>query len=48
MAGPESLQLGCEAASQEMQQIQRDLLQDGSLNGLDHEFIVRNGASGRN
>src|SRR5271169_3892228 len=43
IAGPEAFQLGCEGASQDMQQLQRDLLQDGSLNGLDHEFIVRYG-----
>jgi nucleotide-binding universal stress UspA family protein len=43
MVGPEALQLGCEGASQDMQQLQRDLLQDGSLNGSDHEFIVRYG-----
>ena len=35
MAGPEALQLGCEGASQDMQQLQRDLLHDGSLNSLD-------------
>jgi nucleotide-binding universal stress UspA family protein len=44
MAGPEALQLGCEGASQDMQQLQRDLLHDGSLNGLDHEFIIRHGS----
>src|SRR5208337_3993582 len=43
VAGPEALQLGCERASQDMQQLQRDLLHDGSLNGLDHEFIMRRG-----
>ena len=43
MAGPEALQLGCDGASQDMQQLQRDLLHDGSLNGLDHEFIIRQG-----
>ena len=43
MAGPEALQLGCEGASQDMQQLQRDLLHDGSLNGLDHEFAIRLG-----
>lgn len=43
MAGPEALELGCDAASQVMQQLQRDLLDDGSLNGLDHEFIIRRG-----
>lgn len=44
MAGPEALQLGCEGASQDMQQLQRDLLHDGSLNGVDHEFIIRHGS----
>ena len=44
MAGAEALQLGCEGASQDMQQLLRDLLHDGSLNGLDHEFIVRHGS----
>lgn len=44
MAGAEALQLGCEGASQDMQQLQRDLLHDGSLNGLDHEFIIRHGS----
>jgi nucleotide-binding universal stress UspA family protein len=44
MAGPEALQLGFEGASQDMQQLLRDLLHDGSLNGLDHEFIIRHGS----
>jgi nucleotide-binding universal stress UspA family protein len=44
MAGPEALLLGCEGASQDMQQLQRDLLHDGSLDGLDHEFIIRHGS----
>ncbi len=44
MAGAEALQLGCEGASQDMQQLLRDLLHDGSLNGLDHEFIIRHGS----
>jgi len=43
MAGPEPLELGCNSASQNLQQLQRDLLQQGSLNGLNHEFIVRCG-----
>src|SRR5208283_1557160 len=43
-AGPEALQLGCEGASQDMQQLQRDLLHDGSLDGLDHEFTIRHGS----
>ena len=44
MAGAEALQLGCEGASQDMQQLLRDLLHDGSLDGLDHEFIIRHGS----
>jgi nucleotide-binding universal stress UspA family protein len=44
MAGPEALQLGCAGAFQDMQQLQRDLLHDGSLDGLDHEFIIRHGS----
>jgi nucleotide-binding universal stress UspA family protein len=44
MAGAEALQLGCEGASQDMQQLRRDLLHDGSLDGLDHEFIIRHGS----
>lgn len=43
MAGPEALELGCDGASRDMQQLQRDLLHDGSLNGLDHEFVIRRG-----
>lgn len=43
MAGPEALELACEGASQDLQQLQRDLLHDESLNGLDHEFIIRLG-----
>lgn len=43
MAGPEALELGCEGASQDMQQLQHDLLHDRSLDGLDHEFIIRRG-----
>ncbi len=43
MAGPEALQLGCEGASRDMQQLKRDLLHDRSLNGLNHVFIIRSG-----
>ena len=43
MAGPEALELACEGASQDLRKLQRDLLHDGSLNGLDHEFIIRLG-----
>lgn len=44
MVGPGALQLACEGASQDLQQLQRNLLHDGSLNGLDREFIVRYGS----
>jgi nucleotide-binding universal stress UspA family protein len=43
MAGPEALELAYQGASDEAQQLQRDLLDDGSLNGLDHTFIIRSG-----
>ena len=43
MAGAEALELAYQGASDEAQQLQRDLLQDGSLNGLDHVFIIRSG-----
>ncbi len=44
MAGPEALELAYQGASDEAQQLQRDLLHDGSLNGLDHVFIIRSGS----
>ena len=43
MAGSEALELGCEAASKDLQQLERDLLHDGSLSGLNYEFIIRSG-----
>lgn len=43
MAGSEALQLGCEGASHDMHELMRDLLHDGSLDGLDYEFIVQCG-----
>lgn len=43
MAGPEAFELGCEAAYKEAQQLEEDLVARGSLNDLDHEFIVRQG-----
>ena len=43
MAGPEALGLACEGASRELQQLQRALLRDGSLEGLDREFIIHYG-----
>ena len=43
MAGPEALELAYQGASGEAQQLQRDLLHDGSLKGLDHVFMIRSG-----
>jgi len=44
MSGPEALELGREGAAEDVRQLQRDLLHQDSLNGLDHEFIIRTGA----
>jgi nucleotide-binding universal stress UspA family protein len=44
MAGPEALQLACEGASQDLQQLRRDMLRDSSLQGLNREFIIRSGS----
>jgi nucleotide-binding universal stress UspA family protein len=44
MAGPEALQLACEGASRDLQQLQRDMLRDSSLQGLNREFIIRSGS----
>jgi len=44
MAGPEALQLACEGASRDLQQLRRDMLRDSSLDGLDREFILRYGS----
>lgn len=44
IAGPPALQLACEAASRELQNLEHDLVEKGSLVGLDHEFVVRQGA----
>ena len=43
MAGPEALELGCEGASRDLQTLERELVHDGSLDGLDREFIMRRG-----
>jgi nucleotide-binding universal stress UspA family protein len=43
MAGPEALELGCQGACRDVQQLRGDLRRDGSLDGLDHEFIVQRG-----
>ena len=44
VAGAEALELAYQGAWDEAQQLQHDLLHDGSLNGLDHVFIIRSGS----
>ena len=43
IAGPPALELACDAAERDVQKARAHLLEDGSLTGLDHEFIVRKG-----
>lgn len=43
MAGPEALELGCEGASRDLQTLEHELVHDGSLDGLDREFIMCRG-----
>lgn len=43
MAGPETLVTVAEAAKNDVQQLERELMGNNSLRGLDHEFIVRQG-----
>lgn len=43
IAGPPALDLAFEAAERDMQKALAHMLEDGSLTGLDHEFIVRKG-----
>ncbi len=43
IAGPEALELASERASREAQQLEHNLIENGSLAGLDHEFIVCQG-----
>lgn len=43
MAGPEALELGCEGARNDAQELQRILIAKGLLEGLDYELIVRQG-----
>jgi len=43
LAGPQALELASEATAREMQQLEHDLVENGSMAGLDHEFIVRQG-----
>lgn len=43
IAGPQALGMASEAAARDMRQLEHDLMENGSLVGLDHEFIVRQG-----
>jgi nucleotide-binding universal stress UspA family protein len=43
IAGPEALEMGCESACRDVQQFDQYLRENGSLNGLDCEFILRRG-----
>jgi nucleotide-binding universal stress UspA family protein len=43
MAGPEALQLAREGATWELEQLEQTLVRSGSLNGSDHELIIRQG-----
>lgn len=43
IAGKQALDLAVEAAQRDAEKLERELLKDGSLAGLEHEFIVREG-----
>jgi nucleotide-binding universal stress UspA family protein len=43
MAGPEALQLARDAACCELKQLQQNLVRNGSLDGSDHELVLRQG-----
>jgi nucleotide-binding universal stress UspA family protein len=43
MAGPEALEPGCEGGSRDLQTFERESVHDGSLDGVDREFIMRRG-----
>jgi nucleotide-binding universal stress UspA family protein len=44
IAGPPVLELASEAATRDLQQLEHDLLENGSLAGIEHEFILCEGA----
>ena len=44
MSGPEALELGCEGARKNAQELQRVLIAKGLLEGLDYELMVRQGS----
>lgn len=43
IAGPPALQLATDAATRDVQELEQNLVESGCLNGLSHEFIVRQG-----
>lgn len=43
LAGPPALDLAYDAAERDVEKMRAHMLEDGSLAGLDHEFIVRKG-----
>lgn len=43
IAGPPALELASDAAAREVQNLEYGLMENGSLAGLEHEFIVRQG-----
>jgi nucleotide-binding universal stress UspA family protein len=45
IAGPEAYRLAGEAAARDAMQLERELVESGSLAGMPHEFIIRQGAN---
>jgi len=43
LAGPQAVALASESAERDLLQLEHDLVESGSLDGIDHEFIVREG-----
>jgi nucleotide-binding universal stress UspA family protein len=43
LPGPQALELASEAAERDVLQLEHDLVESGSLDGVDHEFLVRKG-----
>jgi nucleotide-binding universal stress UspA family protein len=43
IAGPEALQLASEAAARDVRKLEQELAENGSLDGLEHQFVVRQG-----
>ncbi|MGB9515255.1 MAG: universal stress protein, partial [Candidatus Acidiferrum sp.] len=43
IAGPPALQMATEATTREVAKLERDLVAAGSLEGMSHEFLVREG-----